>query len=120
MDANQKILSKMGIPYTKDDFITHTFNEGWGSRGWLERQGCEEETIRDFFNARNALWQQNIGTLDMTDKHAVPVLSKLKSDYSLAVVTNTGRNEFKSLHWNASALLTLFRRHDPARRLRSL
>ncbi len=108
VDANQKVLSKMGIPYTKEDFITHTFKEGWGSRGWLERQGCNEETIKDFFTARNALWQQKITSLDVTDEHALPVLKELKPNYRLAVVTNTGRDDFKSLHWNASALLELF------------
>ena len=38
----------------------------------------------------------------------MPVLSGLKDRYALAVVTNTGSEDFQTLHWDAAQLLELF------------
>jgi len=107
-DANCKTLASMNIPYTRDDFIKHTFTEGWGTAGWLRRQGYGEEIIQNFNEQRDALWKRTITSANVTDPHAVDVLLILKEKYKLAVVTNTGSEDFKLLHWNAGQLLTLF------------
>ncbi len=108
LDANLQVMGEMAIPYSREDFIKHTFVEGWGTAGWLERQGISQETIREFNDRRNPIWRTNISAVDVTDPTAVDVLRRLGQARKLGVVTNTASKDFKTLHWNAKELLSLF------------
>jgi HAD superfamily hydrolase (TIGR01509 family) len=97
-EANSKVFSDFSIPYTREDFIQHTFIENWGSSGWMRRNGCTQEIIDEFSKRRNELWKQMIADEDVTEPTALAILSELSAKYRLGVVTNTNVEMFGLLH----------------------
>jgi HAD superfamily hydrolase (TIGR01509 family) len=97
-EANRQVFADLSIPYTRGDFIEHTFIESWGSSGWMRRNGHAQELIAEFTRRRNELWKQMIAGTDVTEPTAVDTLSELATQYRLGVVTNTNVEMFGLLH----------------------
>jgi len=97
-EANSKVIAALGIAYTRNDFIQHTFVESWGSSGWMRANGHDQDRIDQFTKRRNALWKGMITERDVTEPTAVETLSKFSAKYRLGVVTNTNVEMFGLLH----------------------
>ena len=78
----------LGIPYTRDDFIQHTFIEGWGSGGWLEQVGYSEEIQEKFKLTKAALLEKYMVNIESAPR-TTEVLTELSYRYSLAVASNS-------------------------------
>jgi HAD superfamily hydrolase (TIGR01509 family) len=101
-DANVAVLQTMGVPYSKADFVRHTFEEPWGSSGWLERAGHDAEFIDGFAQRRNQLWRATIAATDVVEPTATAVLATLGQHFRLGVITNTAREQFDLIHSGGS------------------
>lgn len=98
--TNKRIFETMGISYTEQDFIEHTFDTGLGSSGWMTKNGYETSVIEDFVKLRDVAYRENIINTNTTEIAARPVLATLKNDYLLGLVTNTRRDMFQHTHKN--------------------
>lgn len=97
-EANRSVLHSMGVEYGTRDFIQHTFDEGWGSGGWLTRKGFSPEFIEEFSARRDRIFAEKISRTDVTEPSAPGVLAELRKSLRLGVVTNTAEHFFATLH----------------------
>lgn len=63
-----------------------------------EKKGYEANIIKDFVKLRDVLCCENIINADTVELTAMPVLTSLKENYILCIVTNTRRNMFQHTH----------------------
>jgi len=96
--VNKKIFDSMNIPYTEQDFIEHTFDTGLGTSGWMKKNQYDTSTIKYFTQTRNDLFSTEILKADTCEPAAKSVLTTLKNDYTLLIVTNTQRDVFQLTH----------------------
>ncbi|MDB5264703.1 MAG: family hydrolase [Parcubacteria group bacterium] len=93
-ELNQEVFESLGITYTREDFIQHTFLTGLGSSGWLKSKGYDSNIAEKFTAERDRKWKQaELG--NMTEPSAPKVLSELAKTYDLCVVTNTRKEMFE-------------------------
>ncbi len=99
-EVNKHVLESLNIPYTKKDFIEHTFDTGLASTGWMKKNGYETKVIEDFVRLRDRAYREKIINVDTTEPTAKTVITSLKEDYFLCIVTNTQRDMFLHTHRN--------------------
>jgi HAD superfamily hydrolase (TIGR01509 family) len=97
-EINQKIFLGLGIPYTKDDYVEHTFRTALGSSGWLQKNGYDLDVAKQFTDIRNEQWKAALKSADLIEPSASSVLSALALRHQLCVVTNTGREMFDLIY----------------------
>lgn len=95
---NTQVFTTLGIPYTREDFINHTFITNLGTSGFMQNQGCTEEQIKHFKTQRNALWTQAILDSNTVDPEAENIFKTLKQEYKIGIVTNTDHENFARTH----------------------
>ena len=99
-EVNKRVFDSLNIPYTKKDFIEHTFDTGLASSGWMKKNGYETKVIENFVRLRDMAYRKSIVNAETTEPTARPVIKGLKEDYFLCIVTNTQRDMFLHTHGN--------------------
>ncbi len=89
--------SILNIPYTRNDFIQHTFIEGWGSGGWLEQAGYSKEIMKKFKSTKDSLLEKYLVKIDSAPG-ASEMLTTLSSKYTLAVASNSPKDLILELY----------------------
>lgn len=97
LNTNLAITQQLGIPYTRDDFIRHTFTTGLGSDGWLSEAGYAEQQRAEFRSLRDEHVRTGLLVGTTADPQAHEVIVTLKLRYRIAVVTNTNKEFFALL-----------------------
>ena len=92
------LMGELNIPYSREDFIPHTFVEDWGSLGWLERQGVAPDKVQAFRSRRIEEWQRRTNRRNLIEPSAKSVLTELKKTCKIGIVTNTDRENFRRIH----------------------
>ena len=101
-EINTKCFKEICIPYTRADFENHTFITNLGTRGFMKGLGCTDKQIERFRAKRTLLWQEAVTETNMIDQNAEAVLSELKKDYKIGIVTNTNQENFNKTHHDSN------------------
>lgn len=101
---NSQCFNEIGIPYSRKDFENHTFITNLGTTGFMKNIGCNDTQIEQFRIKRNFLWQEAVMQINTVDHKAEEVLSVLKNDYKIGIVTNTNRENFAKTHHHSRIL----------------
>jgi HAD superfamily hydrolase (TIGR01509 family) len=104
-ELNREVFQSLGIDYSREDFIQHTFLTGMGSSGWLESKGYDIDVAKTFTAERDRKWKE-AKLSNMIEPSAPEVLSELTKTYKLCVVTNT-RKEMFELTYKDTPLRTM-------------
>lgn len=102
-NCNMQAAQDLDIPYTREDFIHHTFIEGWGSDGWLQHKGYSQE-MRVSFKARRVALVSECTYPDLVVPTTVEILHTLASTHSLAVATNSTKEFLRGIYTNTIPL----------------
>ncbi|MBU2103862.1 HAD family phosphatase [Patescibacteria group bacterium] len=106
-ELNREVFQSLGIDYSREDFIQHTFLTGLGSSGWLESNGYDTDVAERFTAERDRRWKE-AKLSNMTETSAPEVLAELAKKYELCVVTNT-RKEMFELSYKDSPIRSLLK-----------
>jgi len=105
-ETNRKVFGEMGIPYTRHEFENHTFVNSLGTAGYMRGLGYGDTKIKEFKKRRDEFWQTEITKRNVVEPTAEKVLSSLKPNYRIGIVTNTNRGNFNKTY-HSSTIPTL-------------
>jgi len=95
--ANYEILKTMGIELEEERYREIMIN---GQSAFLlaQEEGHDSATVEHARDKRNELYQHYIRTEDIAIPGVKDVLSSLKEDYSMGIVTSARREDFELIH----------------------
>jgi HAD superfamily hydrolase (TIGR01509 family) len=95
--ANYEILKTMGIHLDEERYKQIMIN---GQSAFLlaEEEGYDSDTVEKARDKRNELYQHYIRTEDIQIKGVHDVLSALKENYAMGIVTSARREDFELIH----------------------
>ena len=101
--ANKIALSEIGIELLETDYMYYMQN---GISVWTipKEKGISEEIVKTQKDKRNKYYQNFIIKEDIAIPNVLPVLSKLKQNYKMAIVTTSKKDDFKLIHKSRNIL----------------
>jgi len=95
--ANYEILKTMGIHLDEERYREIMIN-GQSAFILAEEKGYDSNTVEKARDKRNELYQHYICTEDIQIKGVQDVLSALKENYAMGIVTSARREDFELIH----------------------
>ncbi len=95
--ANVEVLKTMGIDLDEERYREIMIN-GESAFILAEEEGYDSDTVERARDKRNELYQHYIRTEDITIHGVKDVLSSLKENYRMGIVTSARREDFELIH----------------------
>lgn len=95
--ANERALAEAGIIISEDQYMRFMQS---GDSVWTlaAEKGIDDIRIREGKERRNRYYQEYIAAENIEIPGVIEVLEKLKSHYSMAIVTTSRREDFELIH----------------------
>ena len=101
--ANKITLSEIGIELSKNDYMYYMQN---GISVWNipKEKGINEEIIKTQKEKRNKYYQNFIARENIEIPNVLTVLSELKQNYKMAIITTSKKEDFDLIHRHRNIL----------------